>query len=287
MGTKEEFLNAAIESIVYLQHMNKERKDNPQRYYDDKYAEPIKRYFKERNVISYEVNRNNRWHCTPICSLLSSGRLCFLDFITRDKNNVKFEEPIENDLQNSQPTKMDAVIGNNYYECKCQEIVSKSHGGLRETYLKSKLFNDFGIKNYSLVNEESKDEDCKKREYKVLAFNVSELNIQIKKNPDYRKLHFDLKQLICHLIAIAQKNKKNPVSLNYVFYIPSKSNQINEEYKNVIKLYKELNEEIKAIWKKDTVIQKFCDENKITLNYPQMVPIGAINDFNYLEAFKK
>ena len=50
MGTKEEFVLAIRESIKpeYLNHFNKDRGDNPERYYEDKYAEPIKNYFKAK-----------------------------------------------------------------------------------------------------------------------------------------------------------------------------------------------------------------------------------------------
>ena len=287
MGIKEDFLNAVIESISCLGNYNKERNDNPPRYYDDEYAEPIKKYFKNNGTISYEINRNNRWHCTPICSLASSGRLCYLDF--KNKANVKFEVAIENDLHNSRPTKMDVVIGGDeYYECKCQEIVGKSHSGLSKKYLESNLFNSFGVKKYTFDNEKIKDEESKEKKKRlVLAFKVSELNIQIKGNPDYRKLHFDLKQLMCHLIAIANENKEKPIVLKYVFYVPSKKKDLINNYKNVKTLYEELDEEINAIWKEDTAIKEFCNDNHITLEYPEKKPIDEINDFNYLEAFGK
>ena len=88
----------------------------------------------------------------------------------------------------SRPTQMDAVIGDTNYECKCQEIVSKSHTPLRESYLNSDLFKEFGVLDYTVRSGD-------------LVFDVEKLGINMEGKNDYAHLHFDLKQLICHLFA--------------------------------------------------------------------------------------
>ena len=46
MDTKNEFDLAVYESIPFHGHINTKRNDN--KYYDDAYAEPIKKYFKSK-----------------------------------------------------------------------------------------------------------------------------------------------------------------------------------------------------------------------------------------------
>ena len=283
MDLKDEFDLAVYESIPFHGHTNTKRNDN--KYYDDAYAEPIKKYFKNNGVESYEVNYSKRYKCTSICAFASSGRICYLYF--RPKN-ARFEESLSNDLSNSRPTKMDAVVKDTNYECKCQEIVSKSHTPLSVKYLESNLFKEFNVNNYNVKPVEEKDEETGKPSIKqVLEFDVNELNIKLKGKNNYSNLHFDLKQLICHLIAIANNNQSNsPKILKYVFFTPNK--EVVLKYKKVEKLYKELKEEINAILNKDSSISRFAENHniKIIIDDSSFVEIKDVEDFNYPEAFK-
>jgi hypothetical protein len=284
MDTKSEFDLAISESLLYRDHLNTKRNDG--KYYDDSYAEPIKKYFKDNGIESYEVNYSKRYKCTSICAFASSGRLCFLYF---KPQNADFETAILNDLSNSRPTKMDAVIGNENYECKCQEIVAKSHTPLSVKYLESALFKEMGVKNYSVKTiEETDNETGKVSSREVLVFDVNELNIKLKGKNNYSNLHFDLKQLICHLIAIANNNKKKlPTKLKYIFFTPN--NEVISRYIKVKKLYCELREEIQAILNEESSISKFAKDHNITLeiNDSSFVQMKDVDDFVYRKAFKK
>lgn len=284
MDTKSEFDLAIRESLKYYDHLNTKRNDG--KYYDDSYAEPIKKYFANNGIESYEVNYSKRYKCTSICAFASSGRLCYLYF---KPQNADFEVTIFNDLSNSRPTKMDAVVNNVNYECKCQEIVVKSHTPLSAKYVESPLFNEFGIKNYLVKTVEEKDEETGLVSIrKILVFDVCELNVKLKGKNNYSNLHFDLKQLICHLIAIANNNKeKLPVKLKYIFFTPNYETIL--KYSKVKKLYCELKEEIKAILNKNSAISKFAKNHNISIEIDDssFVQLNDVDDFVYREAFKK
>ena len=280
MNLKQQFDEAIKNSLKYTGHPNTKRKDN--KYYDDAYAEVIKKDFGDE-VVSYETNYNSRLGCTPICAYASSGRLCYLYFKPK---NAEFEKPLYNDLNNSYPTKMDAVIGIDNYECKCQEIVGASHTALRDTYLKSDLFKELvgDLSNIKIVPEEIDEESGQNK--KKLCFNVSKLNIKLAGDPDYAHLHFDLKQLICHLIAIANNNHMEKRTLTYVFFQPNEKEI--EKHEKVKTLYEDLKKEIKAIFKKDTAIYKFADDHNITPKECKFVSIDSpeVEDFVYKEIFE-
>lgn len=282
MGLNKDFEMAIKESIQYnTEHLNAERKDG--KYYENEYADLIKDYFDNHNpkIESYEANYSSRYKCTPICAFASSGRLCYLFF--RPKG-ATFETPLYNDLKQSAPTKMDAVLGTTNYECKCQEILSTSHEPLREAYLESELFKEFGVKNIQRKQVIKKNKRTGKVEkYNVLMFNTDQLNIHLPKEIDYSKLHFDLKQLICHLIALANNNGGKSVKLEYVFFTPNKD--IILKYKTVKKLYETLKQEITAIFSNKSSITKFALKHNISIGLPKYVEIGTIDDFNYKEKY--
>lgn len=284
MDTKTEFDLAISESLKYRDHFNTKRNDN--KYYDDYYAEPIKKDFKDNGVESYEVNYSKRYKCTSICAFASSGRLCYLYF---KPQNAKFEVALFNDLSNSRPTKMDAVVGNVNYECKCQEIVAKSHSPLSIKYLESELFREMGVKNYTVKTIEEKDRETGEISIKkVLAFDIDELNIKLKGRNNYSNLHFDLKQLICHLIAIAKNNEENlPVKLKYIFFTPN--SEAISKYKKVEELYRELKTEIQAILDKESAITRFAEDHNINIEIDDssFVQIRDVDDFIYRVAFEK
>lgn len=284
METKDEFDLAISESLKYHDRFNAKRNDN--KYYDDYYAEPIKKDFEDNGVESYEVNYSKRYKCTSICAFASSGRLCYLYF---KPQNAKFEVALFNDLSNSRPTKMDAVIGNVNYECKCQEIVAKSNSPLSIKYLESELFREMGVKNYTVKTIKEKDKETGKISIKkVLVFDIDELNIKLKGRNNYSNLHFDLKQLICHLIAIANNNEDNlPIKLKYIFFTPN--SEVISKYKKVEELYRELKTEIQAILEKESTIKKFAENHNISIEIDDssFVQIREVDDFIYRVAFEK
>lgn len=277
MSLAKEFALAVRESLPDLDESRLNRQRNDGKYYEDEYAEPIKRYFSERGVSSLETRYSARWKCTPVCAIASSARLCFLYFGNSGKNGeAAFEKGLKNDLEHPSTTKMDAVVGESFCECKCQEILSTSHTPLNKRYLDSELFQKFGVEKYTLKPMVSTDGETI-RVWKALQFDVAELGIKYEKSVDYTRLHLDLKQMICHLIAIANECKGKPAVLQYVFFTPNRE-QI-KKYPKVADLYEELKREWSAVTAHDTAISKFADEHKIKIAEPKYVEIGSVKDF--------
>lgn len=274
MSLAKEFALAVRDSLQDLDESRLNRQRNDGKYYEDEYAEPIKRYFSERGVSSLETRYSARWKCTPVCAIASSARLCFLYF---GKNGeAAFEKGLKNDLKHPSTTKMDAAVGERFYECKCQEILSTSHEPLNERYLDSKLFGEFGVKEYTLKPMVSTDGETI-RAWRVLQFDVAKLGIKYEKPVDYTRLHLDLKQMICHLIAIANECKGKQAVLRYVFFTPNRA-QI-EKYPKVAALYEELKCEWSAVTAPGTAISKFAAKHGITIDEPEYVEIGSVEDF--------
>ncbi|MBR6052517.1 MAG: hypothetical protein IKP55_01885, partial [Clostridia bacterium] len=94
---------------------------------------------------------------------------------------------------------------------------------------------------------------------------------------DYTRLHLDLKQMICHLIAIANECKGKTTFLQYVFFTPNRA-QI-ENYPKVAALYEELKREWSAVTAPGTAISEFARTHKITIAKPKYVEIGSVKDF--------
>ena len=283
MDLQQEFDFAIKESLFYCEeeHFNQNRKDG--KYYDDEYAKPIISFFAKRGTESFEVRFNPKSKCTPICAFASSARLCYL-YLGED-NSLDYEVPLDNDLRSSSvPTKMDAKKGNEYYECKCQEIVGASHTPFSPQYLDSplfqSLFEDFNVQKgfISIGTKEIPDKKTgKTRTVKYLKFDVKELKIDYGKAKDYAHLHFDLKQLICHLIALANnKDAQEKAVLQYIFFTPNEES-INK-YSKVKRLYTILEKELNAILANETSVSKFAKKHKIEICY-KCVELKMVNDF--------
>ena len=276
MVVEDRFKLEVSKSIQNKKHLSKER----DYYYIDKYAQKIKTFYRKNKVSSYEILRNDVLGAIPICSFTSSTRLGYLYFSRNDK--AKFELSLPSDIENSYPTKFDAKIDNVYYECNCQEIINKSHGyGIPASYQwSSELFKEFGIQNY-LENKiiEIRDENDSLIEVQqYLRFMASELDINLKKDTLYTNMHFDLKQFICLLIALAKSGNEKK-TLKYLYFIPDDISSIED-------VYSSLKDEIKAI-KKSNKIKAFCDKYNIKLDLEEYIKISSVEDFNYIETFEK
>ena len=169
---------------------------------------------------------------------------------------------------------MDVVIGDTYYECKCQEVIKGEKKKLSKAYKESPLFKEFGI-NVSVP----KDKD-------YLEFCLKDMGID--SNKKYYELHFNVKQLICHLMAIAHKRKeekvKEALTLQYVIFRPAEF----EKYDELRDLYKKLDEEWKALWASPN-IQGFirAENHNILLPDPDFIDVSTIQDVVYDELYKK
>lgn len=242
-----------------------------------------------------EINVDEKSKLAPICSLASSGRLTYLYFKNRDDaEKYKFEILIGNDLKpRPSHTKMDAYKETDnvsyYYECKCQEILSKSHGLLTKSYQTSELFRELIGGDFDTEKYKPKDYKQRSIDYKFLEFSLKAIGVD--SDIQYNKLRFDVKQFICHLIAIAEANKKrgddHTAYLQYVFFVsPGWDNENNKELRS---LYSELKREIEMIWKSPK-IQNFCEKHSIS--YPLPEPMFAqidkeCNDTIYKDIYVK
>ena len=274
-----DFQKALEESIEYKGHLE----EGHSNYYSAAYAEPIKAYFAQKNVLSYETAYNARFKCVPICAFASSARLCYLHFRSlEEQGEPLFEALLDNDIPcNSVPTHMDVIHNNVYYECKCQEILSTSKSPFSVSYLRSPLFQELGIQETKSVRKEVEQHGKVSISY-ILEFPLSQLGISYNDDPDYANLHFDLKQLISHLLAIANTKGNEEATLAYVFYTPKPSSI--EAYESVKELYETLNKEWDAIFAEGTAIHRFIHNHNIKV-LREYVDISTIRDFNYEEAY--
>ena len=216
-------------------------------YYEPKYAKPIIEYYKSTGRSSNEFHKV-RGHDEPsVCSVASSGRLCFLALI--DKDNVKFEwhelngtssetiwqKPAIDDAQ------YDAFDGSTFYECKCQEFLNE-HIGLSNAYM-TILKSFFGL--------ELKEKDG------LIIGKAKDFLIDIDK--DYCDLHFDLKQLFTHLCGIVKAyGNTNKYTLRYIFFKPKE--ELIKENAAIAKAYDELDEELIKI-KDSRFFKERCNIN--------------------------
>lgn len=273
--TKKAYREKCIACIKHKDHRNKKRMDIF--YYEDAYAIKIKDYFEKRGIKSLETNYNKKSKTTSICSFLSSGRFCYNYFRSKEIKTIEFETPIYNDLPTAKqfPTKMDAVdpSKNRYYECKCDEITAKHHDLLSTSYRdNSKLFSQFGINNIV------KEHETKKGRLSFPASALVDFGSLVDEHPEYKdccynELRFDLKQFICHLIALAGVDGHK--ELIYVVFVPDKDKL--DEYPALMK------KEMQCI-KSSKKIVNFLDKHDISFSW-EFVSIGDVKDINYLETY--
>ena len=224
-------------------------------YYPRLYGERIKQFLKELNVSSKEDSKNS------FNSAASSARLCTNQYYEEAKQkSVEFEKPIYNDVSGT-PTKMDAVDGLTFIECKCQEIVNGEHELLRKSYYtkaSSKLFRQFNVSNVVIEKHINSKGN---HDYDYCDFSLKDLGINYPGK--YYEINFNVKQLICHLIAIAHDySDDDKKTLRYVVFKPKK--EIIEESSALQYLYAELDEQFKAIVGSEK-IQRFLLKHNIEL----------------------
>lgn len=229
-------------------------------YYDDYYYKQLIFELKSRKLYESYVKRELKETSKgsgkiKMCSVASSSRLCFLYFIK--DNEVTMEDSLNTGTNGN--AQLDAAKGTFFYECKCHEIfdnhnTDKNH--LRISYKKN-------LKKYFGITYQEKDED-----YCALTL----CDFGISEDKSIYDLHFDMKQLLCHLFGIARNGGG---TLQYIFFTPKKELIENNEFCR--NMYKELEKEINQIWhceKITTMINNF----KIKLPHPQMIDVSSIED---------
>lgn len=223
-------------------------------YFPKTYGEKIKQYLKSLHVDSKETSKQS------LCSASSSARLCTNHHYD---DGGKFEVSIHNDVSNV-PTKMDYVIENTLCECKCQEIVSKKHDYLRSSYCNSKLFKKFDITNISVEDHKNRKQEV---DYKYLKFSLKDLDVDLP--GDYCSINFDVKQLLCHLIAIANEHPDKDIKKTLKYEIFKPKQEYIDESPALTNLYLELNEQFKAIIN-SMKIQNFINHYNIVIEMEEV-----------------
>ena len=241
-------------------------------YFNSKYKNELKKKIDDSNLYIKFPRRefnSNKKRLIKICSVASSSRLTFLYFYNQMCKNIKLEYPCKNGVHGNSYFDAYDEQNNIFYECKCHEICNKSgHSKLSIAY-KSKLENLFDIKNLK------KDKTNKHFEISFGDLRVNDCSKESCSTSIY-KLHLDVKQLICHLIAMQNDESDKEKHLQYIFFVPDEYN--NKKDKNVNELYKSLVSEWKAVINSKS-FKAFKTKNKnIFIEEPIFYPCSKIED---------
>ncbi|MBQ5990098.1 MAG: hypothetical protein IJL67_11465 [Oscillospiraceae bacterium] len=250
------------------------------------------------------INGTKHTYPPKMASVASSSRFCYLalrngiDITIGDEHisgsaefekkcEIKFKKPIESDNQYSTPPHLDAYIkdSNCYFEVKCHEIFDSHKVVLKQKYwdLVYDEGNLFGLKPL-----EKSDRNRDTFEIPLKEFGIE----------DKTSTMFDIKQLICHLLGIANQDGDNK-KLVYLFFKPdadkaaSKSRSVLEDdvlsaYNRHLKtIFDNLSDEIDAIFNSKP-ITTFCVNNNIKLmaiaeNSIVMEPLSQNNTYHLLK----
>lgn len=195
-----------------------------------------------------------------MASVASSSRFCYLALkdgtdalidsrdITSDE--VEFEKECRIFENSSTAPQLDAYIADEkcdvYVEAKCHEIFDSHKVKMRIAYLEyfegNEIFSD-------VLSNKVVDGD-----YFYIPLKLFGINDESTK--------FDTKQLICHLLGIAEQNKGKPAKLVYMFFKPVVDDK--DVAGNIEKVFDKLKKEIKAIFD-CKLINGFCKANNIEL----------------------
>mgnify|MGYP000990762524 CR=1 FL=1 len=219
---------------------------DPTKYALQKQMENRGTYEKYRSLEFNHVKGHEKW--IKIYSVASSSRLCFLHFLKI--KNFEFEKllKIEEIKNRSVNAHYDGYNNNIYYECKCHEITDYHPIVLSEVY-------STVLKKYFDMKPQKSD-----KEGKIKLF-PRDFGIETSKN----SMHFDLKQLVTHILGLIPKKETHP-ELHYVFFRPKEGT-----HPELDKFYDSFINELKQV-KKSNFISQIKDKYNITFDY-EFVPI--------------
>ena len=110
-----------------------------------------------------------------------------------------------------------------------------------------------------------------KVEGNYLFFDFEELGIDL--DCKYYETQIDVKQLICHILALANRVEKTKRAqhLQYIIFVP-------DNYKEMKDIYDSLIHEIDMIFVRENNLTKFGERHNIIIEHPRFVKIGDIYD---------
>ena len=214
--------------------------------------------------------KSDKYGLAKIRSVASSARLTFMYFYNKNNKNIVLEYPRKNGVHGSSYFDAYDNCKNIFYECKCHEICKKSGHDKFSIAYKNKLEDLFGIS----IN----DINAKKQlQITLKDFGVKTETKGMIESASIYNIHLDVKQLICHLIAIQNNNIDSKVkTLKYIFFVP-------DEYKNknnlkISSLYNCLKNEWNMICNSNAIKLFLKKEQNIKISEPEFVLCSTIND---------
>lgn len=228
-----------------------------------------KEKFKGECTKSYPIDDGQKR--VKICSVASSARLAFLKF--RSNENIEFEKVLDNQGCKPHLDAYDSSV-NEYYECKCHEIV-KPHPILLSKDPYERLIKDI----FDVTGLKTDDKDNTK-----IVLSYDKFGIDETKFPKNRKVkylptgtYFDFKQFVCHVIGlVGDPTVKEKPTLHYVFFLPDDEymNGVVKQWEDTFVEYvKELFNQIKGNIK----IYNDSFENHVRLEY-EIVRVSKVVD---------
>ena len=263
-----EYIFTAQEEKGFFNNYKIKEVSNSRFYLDNSYGEAIKKYFDLTKRTSKElelINTSYGGNRYKICSCASSARFCFLYLASKLDSNIKFEWHLLNatssdsswEEEKENDSVLDAFDNKTYYEFKCQEIFNDKE-------LLSISYSNL-LKEYFNIEIKSNTDNKIIGTYKDLKLG----NL----NKNYNDSYFDIKQLLTHLLAIIKenKNKKEHITLKYIFIIPLIEDILHGD---LYEDYKELEREIETI-KNSELIKIAKDKYNISFECEQVQVIDS------------
>ena len=228
--------------------------------------ERLKKELLEKKIQYVDIELNSyfdehwhKWLPPKMASVASSSRFCYLAL--KNIKEIEFEKTegmhcLLNKSAFAIPH-LDAFVekDNLYYEVKCHEIFMDltEHTRIVVSYADA-LFSKEG---FAFDQNEIKLTDDKKKYILNLKW------FELKKNP-----MFDIKQLLCHLLGIANEQIKSNCSqqatLRYLFFRPDCSALLADDEPEIEREYNNLKEEVRNIFKTNNIVE-FCKRFNINL----------------------
>ena len=197
-----------------------------------------------------------------MASVASSSRFCYLALRngtqklmpgkTVTKDDIVFEKGCRIFKENYTSPQLDAYITDDkcdtFIEAKCHEIFD-SHSVVFSNKYKECFEDDAVLKPYLKYEEPHSETEFK------LPLSVFDL--------EKKTSHFDIKQMLSHLIGIATQGQGKLAKLIFMFFKPVTDNK--EASDMIEKMFKELKDEINKIFASD-LIKNYCQKHNIALS---------------------
>ena len=258
--SKNSFTYEIMEKREYPEYYDNEVFNTFVKEMKDNYPEHYRKYREGKG--SELIEKNCRYGKMPpkMASVASSSRFCYLALkdgtdalidgrdITSDE--VEFEKECRIFENSSTAPQLDAYIADEkcdvYVEAKCHEIFDSHKVKMRIAYLEyfegNEIFSD--VLSNKVIDGE----------HFYIPLKLFGINDE--------STRFDIKQLICHLLGIAEQNKGKRAKLVYMFFKPVVDDK--DVANDIEKVFDKLKDEIEVIFG-CKIIREFCKANNIEL----------------------